>query len=83
MFGPGKRGQIFVSESGAYISETPFRCSTLGQAPCLAPKHWTKLERLARDKHTSLLRTLIRYVLEHWHLVQCSHNFLQKSYENS
>jgi len=24
-------------------------------------KHWTKLERLARDKHSSLLRTFVNY----------------------
>ncbi len=35
----------------------------------LTPKHWTRLEWLARDKHSSLLRTLRKFekkVLKHW-----------------
>ncbi len=32
-----------------------FRCSTLGQAPCLTHVHQTRLERPARNKHSSLL----------------------------
>ncbi len=47
----------------AYMSEAPFRerCSTLGQAPSLTHKHQTRLERLARDKHSGLLRKSVNY----------------------
>ncbi len=47
--------------AGAYPSEAPFRCSTLGQAPGLTHKHQTRLERLAKDKHSSLLRKSVNY----------------------
>ncbi len=47
--------------AGAYPSEAPFRCSTLGQAPGLTDKHYTRLERLAKDKHSSLLRKSVNY----------------------
>ncbi len=40
---------------------TPFRCSTLGQAPGLIHKHQTRLERLVRDKHSSLLQKSVNY----------------------
>jgi hypothetical protein len=43
-------------KAGAYPIETPCRCFTLGPAPALIPKHWTRLERLARDKHSSLFQ---------------------------
>ncbi len=42
-------------------SEAPFRCSTLEQAPGLTREHQTILERLARDKHSSLLRKSLNY----------------------
>jgi hypothetical protein len=35
----------------AYLSEEPFRCSTLGQATDLTHKHETLQEKLAKDKH--------------------------------
>jgi hypothetical protein len=35
--------------------------STLGEAPGLAHKQKTKLERLARYKHSSLLRKFVTY----------------------
>ncbi len=38
-----------------------FRCSTLGQASGLTNKHQTRLERLARDKHSSLSRKFVNY----------------------
>ena len=52
---------MFVSKAGAYPSEALFRCSTLGQAPGLTHKH-TWLERPAREKHSSLLRTSENYI---------------------
>ncbi len=45
----------------AYPSEAPFRCSTPGQAPGLTRTHQTRLERLARDKHSSLLQRSVNY----------------------
>ncbi len=46
----------------AFLSESSLRCSTLGQAPAWpCHKHYTKLERPARDKHCSLLQTFVNY----------------------
>ncbi len=46
-----------------------FKCSTFGQAPGLTHKHQTRMERPARDKHSSLLRTFgsIKFY-SIWHL---------------
>jgi hypothetical protein len=41
-------------------SGAPERCFTLVD-PSLAGKFWTRLERLARDKHSSLLRKYVNY----------------------
>ncbi len=41
--------------------KTPFRCSTMGQVPDLANKQYTRLKRLGRSKHSSLLRKLTTY----------------------
>ncbi len=43
------------------MNEVPCRCSTLGQASRLTRKHQTRLERLARDKLSSLLRRSVNY----------------------
>jgi hypothetical protein len=48
-------------KSGAYPSEAPFRSWSLGYAPGLPHKHKTRLERHARDKHSSLLRKSVNY----------------------
>jgi len=45
---------MFAGKAGAYPSEAPFRFSTLGEAPGLAQRQETRLERLARDKHSQL-----------------------------
>ncbi len=61
---PGKLFQpslMFAGKAGAYTSEVPFRCSTLGWAPGFTHKHQTRLERLAKDKHSSLLRKSVNY----------------------
>ncbi len=45
-FVPGKPFQpslIFEGKARAYQNEAPFKCSTLGQAPCLTHKHWIRL----------------------------------------
>ncbi len=52
---------VFECKAGAYPSESPFRCTTLGQVLGLAHKYETKLERLARDKKSSLLRKFVIY----------------------
>ncbi len=52
---------VFTSKARAYQSETSFRFSTLGLAPCLASKHYTRPERLARGKPSGLLRKFITY----------------------
>ncbi len=54
MFVLGKLSQpslMFVGKPGTHPIESLFKCSTLGWAPCLTQKHYTRLERLARDKH--------------------------------
>jgi hypothetical protein len=64
MFVPGKLFQpslMFVGKTGAYPSEAPFRCSTLGYAPGLIHKLQTRLEKLARNKCSSLLRKFVNY----------------------
>ncbi len=52
---------MFVGKARAYPSEAHLRFSTLGQAPGLTHKYKTRLERLDRDKRSSLLRTLVNY----------------------
>ncbi len=47
--------------SGVYPSEAPVFNSPIGWALGLTHKHWTSLERLARDKHSSLYRKSINY----------------------
>ncbi len=42
---------MFASKAGAYPSEAPFE-----SAPGLTHKHCTRLERLVRVKHSSLLQ---------------------------
>jgi hypothetical protein len=58
---PFQPSLMFVGKAGEYPSEASFRCSTLGWAPDLAHKHQTRLERLARDKHCSLLQKTVNY----------------------
>ncbi len=46
---PGKLFRLslmFAGKLRAYPSEAPFKCSTLGQAPGITCKHYTKLEKL-------------------------------------
>ncbi len=53
--------QSHVRKARGYPSEAPFRISTLGQASGLTYKHQDGLERLARYKHSSLLRKSLNY----------------------
>ncbi len=53
---------IFACKSGAYLSEEPFNCSTLGQVLGLSYKYQSRLERLASVKHSSLLCNFTNYV---------------------
>ena len=52
---------MFVGKAGAYLSEAPFRRFTLDQAPGLTHKHKIWLEKLAKDKRSSLLLKLVSY----------------------
>jgi hypothetical protein len=52
---------MFVSKVVAYMSGAPEMNPTLGQAPSPTHKYLTRLERLACDKPTSLLRTFVNY----------------------
>jgi hypothetical protein len=52
---------MFADKASAYLSEAPFRCSTLGYAPGLSHKHQTRLERLVREKQSSLLQKSLKY----------------------
>ncbi len=59
---PLKPSLKFAGKARAYLSEESLRCPSLGQAPGLTSKYQTILERLARDKHSCLLRKLVNYV---------------------
>ncbi len=64
MFVTGKLFQpslMFAGKAEAYLSEVTLRCSTLGETPGFTHKHQTRLEKLARDKYTTLLQTFINY----------------------
>jgi hypothetical protein len=51
---------MFARKVEAYLSETPFRCLTWVGLN-LTKKHYTMLERLARDKWSSLLQKIVTY----------------------
>ncbi len=53
---PFQPSPMFVSRASAYP-----RSSTLGQALSLTHKHWTRLERSGKYKHTSLLQTFVNF----------------------
>jgi hypothetical protein len=64
VFIPGKPfqpGIKFAREARAYPSEGSFRCSTLGYAPGLSDKDYTRLESISKDKHSSLMQTCLNY----------------------
>ncbi len=50
---------LIVGKAGTYLSEALSRCSTLEQAPGLTHNHQTRLERLARNKQSHLLRKFV------------------------
>jgi hypothetical protein len=52
---------MFESEAGAYPSEAPSKGSTLVGGSLFYSQTLTRLERPARDKHSSLLQTYIEY----------------------
>ncbi len=59
VFVPGKPFQpslMFAGKTGVYLSEAPFRCSNIGQAPGLTCKHQTRLEKLAKGKLSSIMK---------------------------
>jgi hypothetical protein len=56
---PFQPNLMFAGKARAYPSEAPFRCSTLGQALGLTHKYSNRLERPARDKHSSLFQTFV------------------------
>ncbi len=57
---------MFADEAEDYPSEVSFRCSTLGYALGPTYRGKTRLEKLARDKHSSLLQTFINYGRENF-----------------
>jgi hypothetical protein len=61
---PGKPFQLslmFEGKTGAYPSEASLRCSSLRSAPSLTQVHFAKLEKPARDEHSSLLGKFVSY----------------------
>ncbi len=53
---------MFSIKAGAFPSGTHFRCYPWGMLPALpANIHYNRLQRPARDKHSSLLGSLINY----------------------
>ncbi len=63
------RKKFFEGKAGAYPSETPLRCTTLGWASSLTHNQMTRLERLARDKHFSLLRKFVIYGRKKFYII--------------
>jgi hypothetical protein len=61
---PAQAILMFASKAGAYLSEAPPKWSTLGQAPHLTHDRLTRLERLARDKLSSLFDPFVNYKLK-------------------
>ncbi len=43
--------KMYGKEAVADLSEASLRCSAVWLAPGVTPKHYTRLERLIRDKH--------------------------------
>ncbi len=56
-----------VNKTGACLSEAFESCSTLGWAPCLTHKQYTKPERPVGNKHSSFLgpKTVAKTALDH------------------
>jgi hypothetical protein len=52
---------MLAGKAGANLSEATFMCYTLGQTPGHTHKYYTRLDRLARNKHSILLRTFVNY----------------------
>jgi hypothetical protein len=52
---------MLMRKSGAYPSGAPKRSSPSGKALGVTHKHCTRLERLFKDKHSSLLRIFPDY----------------------
>ncbi len=64
MFVSGKPFHLSLTFGGkarAYPIDEPYRCSTLGQALGHALKQKIRMERFARDKHSSLLQKFVNY----------------------
>ncbi len=55
---PFQSGLMSVGKAEAYPRVEQLKCTSLGLAPGLSYKHWTWLERPARDKHSSLLQKI-------------------------
>ncbi len=58
---PLRPSLMFVRKAGTYPSGGPKSTFPLGLGSGPYKKHWTRLERLARDKQYSLLQTLVNY----------------------
>jgi len=75
VFVPGKVFQpslMLLSKAGAYPSGTSFQVLSCNVGSCLTHKHWTRPEKRARDKSSSLFQTLVNYGLKkfyYWHLI--------------
>jgi hypothetical protein len=54
---------MFVIKAGAYPSGAPDRCSNLGYPSELTYKHYTRLERLVKDKHSSSTSSTLHLIL--------------------
>jgi hypothetical protein len=64
LFVPARHFQpslMFVRKAGVCLSKAPFGYSTLWLALGLMHKDWTRQERPAREKHSSLLRKSVNY----------------------
>jgi hypothetical protein len=53
---PFQPSLMFVNKTGAYPRVEQLKFTSLDWAPGLSCKHWTRLERPVRAKHSRLLR---------------------------
>ncbi len=61
---------MLVSKTKAYLNEPLFRCSTPGKVPGLTHKRLTRLEGLARGKHSSLSRKSVDWGHEEFYNIE-------------
>ncbi len=52
---------MFVRTDGAFTRVYKLKCAQFGYTPGFSYKHWTWLERLTRDKNSTLFKKFVNY----------------------